>query len=249
MTASEEDSHLIKRFLDLDLSDEELIIFEERLSKDFEFEKNFQAYLVAHNVVDDSLATKKEQLRKQEWKDILTKEKSIPITKKTSWRLIGGVAASFVLLVSIWQILVFSKAPDLSDSLNKAWNKEVGLDYNSFRSLDKDSIQTIIYRSFEAYKSKNYQRTIDILKYLKRDTKTYYFEDVLLLRALSHYKRGDRDIALKTLDTLVDYPTGKKSNVGLWYQGLIYLEMGDTKAAKNILVLPNNNSQEIKLKK
>lgn len=248
MTDTEKDSILITRFLDLDLSDEELVAFEERLSQDIEFEREFQTYLAAQTIVNDSFSTPKEQLQTQQWSKIIDKKKSIQTSNKISWKWIGSIAAGLILLMSIWQLNFAVRKPNMSTLLSKAWNKEIGLNYKSLRSLDKDSIKTLVHNGFEAYQNKNYQLVIDVLNNCDNNNSDHYFEDVLLLRALSNFKIGDTEIALKILDTLANYPTGKNSKIALWYKGLIHLEKGDTDAAKEFLLLPSEKFQEIQLK-
>lgn len=249
MTDSEKDSVLIERFLDFNLSDEELTAFEERLSKDLKFENEFQTYLAAHYVVNDFSISDKEQLRKQQWNNILNKKELTQAQKNIPWHWIGGIAAGFILLFSIWKTNQIVQEPNMSVLLNQAWEKEVGLDYTSLRSLDKDSIKIQLHHSFESYQNKKYQLAIHLLSDFKRTNTALFYEDILLIRALSNYKIGNTVVALKTLDTLANYPTRKKSKVALWYQGLIHLEMGDTEAAQKFIVLPSGKSQEIKLKK
>ncbi len=249
MIDSEKDTILIERFLNLELSDKELIAFEERLSKDFVFDEKLHSYIAAQNMVNDSFPSHKENSRKQQWKAILEKDKKDVLTlKSTSWRWITGIAASLVLLFLIWQLNSPVPQPNMEVLLNNAWNKKIGLDYKSLRSIAKDSIKIKIYRSFEAYQKENYEFAIDMLSNLNNTNTTDYFEDILLLRALSYYKKDNINIALKTLDTLANYPTQKKANVALWYQGLIYLEQGNTLAAKQYLILPDKNIQEIQFK-
>jgi len=69
-----------------------------------------------------------------------------------------------------------------------------------------------------------------------------------LLRGLSLYQSENTDAALKTLDTLSQYPSGKKSQVARWYIGLIHLEQGNMDAASKFLIIPTTTNKEIKLK-
>lgn len=245
MKDQEKDIDLITRFFDLALSDEELVDFEIRLSKDLPFRQKVQAYQEATFLVSETYQTPKEQERTQKWATLLNTDKDIKSQKNIPWKWIYSIAAGFILVFSIWQLNTIYQKPNMDQLIADSWNKNIGLDFKVTRGTTTDSLKQQISLAHEAYNNKNYQAAIEILSDY---TSTIYYEDVLLLKGLSSYKKGNINIALKTLDTLANYPTGKKSKVAQWYQGLIYLEQDNPKAAKQFLQLPDNNTQEIKLK-
>ena len=241
----EKDIDLITRFFDLALSDDELKELEQRLLNDVEFREKLETYKEANHIVNEHYLDDDKQAKTDKWKAILKTDKTIKSTKKTNWKWIGAIAAGFALLFSFWVFNNTLQEPDLNKLLANAWDKKIGLDQNITRSASKDSIKDKITIAFKTYNKKDYQSTIHQLSNYK--TATLYYEDVLLLRGLSYYKKNKIDIALKTLDTLSNYHTGKKSKVANWYQGLIYLEQGNIKAASKFLKLPNNNIKELQL--
>ncbi len=250
MTVSEKDHMLITKFLDLELSEQELLAFEERLENDATFGKAVQSYMVANSVVNDRLRTDTETSRTQQWKGILDTQapKTIQKTTMIPWKWVGSIAVVLAVIIVIWNSQRTTIAPDMDLLLTNAWGKQIGLDYASLRALDVDSIKTHIHRSFDLYQYQKYEQSLDALAVFNIKNTVQQYEDVLLLRGLSHYKMGNAAMALQTLDSLATYPTGKKSEVARWYQGIIYLEMGDTEAAQQFIVLPKDSSQGIQLK-
>lgn len=246
MKNQEKDIDLITRFFDLALSDQELIDFEIRLAKDDAFKQEVQAYREADFLVNETYQTSTEQVRTQKWKNLLDTDKNIKPLKNIPWKWIYSIAAGFILVFSIRQLNTTYQKPNMSQLIGDSWNKKIGLDFSVNRGAKKDSLKQKISLAYDAYNDKNYQTTINVLNDYK--TSMTYYEDVLLLKGLSNYKKGNVDIALKMLDTLANYPTGKNSKVAQWYQGLIFLEQGNVQAAKEFLQLPENNTQEIKLK-
>ncbi len=247
---TEKDNILIERFLNLDLSEVELTMFEKKLENDQELAETLQNYITAENLVDSELITKKELQRKQKWRDILN-EKSYNEEEKSnafSWKKMGAIAASLLLFFSIWQFYKGSNEPNIEVALENAWNKKVGLQYSSFRSAEKDAIQKTISESYNAYNSGKYDMAINLIKGFTISNALEHIEDILLVRALSNYKIGNEKRALSTLDTLANYHTGKKSKTALWYMGIIYLEAGNTQKAEEFIEIPNFESKEIKLK-
>ena len=133
MIDSEKDSKLIERFLDLDLSNDELIVFEEKLAENVEFERKLQTYLIAHKIVNDSFSSSKDKLREQQWKAILNKrdkKKKTPQIKKvkTPWKWVGSIAMGFILVLSIWQLNTTFQKPNMNQLITDSWNKKIGLE-------------------------------------------------------------------------------------------------------------------------
>lgn len=243
MIHSEEDNILITRFFDFDLSEKELLIFEERLAKDIGFEKKFQTYVNAQKSVNDSFAFPEEKLRQQQWKTILhTEEKN----SNTPWKWIGSIAAGFILVFSIWQGSSSFQKSNMDQLIADSWNKKIGLDVNLTRGESLDSLKQQINTAYDLYNRKKYEAVVGLFN--RYAFSAVYYEDALLLKGLSNYKIGNTEIALKTLDTLASYRTGKKAKVAQWYQGLIYLEQGNIKTASEFLKLPDDTNGEIKLK-
>ncbi len=246
MSAADKDIEFIERFFNLELSEEELQVFEERIDTEPDFAAKLDTYKESIDLVEEKHATQNEKLRSNRWKQILIEKEKETKVININWKWIGGIAASLVLAFFGWQYTNHNQHQDLDVLIADSWSKNIGLDYRMMRSANQDSLQKIILTAFDAYEAKNYEEAIAVLEQF--DSKTLYYEDALLIKALSLHKEGNTTNALETLKALSQFPTKKKAKVAEWYLGLIYLDLEDIEEAKKYLELPNNKNSEIKLK-
>jgi len=248
MNKEEKDITFIVRYMNFQLSEKELIAFEERMKTDEAFVEKVALYEVSEDTVRESFYTDKENERLQKWQIILEQKKNsiLPNTNNIPWKWIGGIAAGFLLIISLWHINRPLQKSELTALLEDSWNKKVGLDFNALRGTNIDAVKQIISSAFKEYEEGKYSEAMRILK--KVNTSTTNYEDVLLLRGLSLYKIGSVELSLQTLDSLSTYSTGRKAKVALWYKGLIYLDQNEMELAKQFLKIPDTKNEEIKLK-
>ncbi len=245
MSTTDKDIEYIEKFFNLELSEDELSVFETRLENEPEFAQKLKNYRLSVDLVEEKYTSDLEKVREEKWRAIVNEEKD-PKIIKLNWKWIVGVAASFLLLFFGWQYTENTKQVDLAKIAQDSWDKKIGLDYRMMRTTNRDSLQQVIVNAYDAYEDKKFKDAITILEPFI--STTIYYEDALLIKGLSHYRLGNVEQSLKTLETLSSFPSGKKSKEALWYQGLIYLDLGDKKAAQEFLVLPNTKDQNIKLK-
>ncbi len=244
----EKDRLLIERYFDLDLSDKELSEFEERLAIDADFDKKFRNYQKSITIVNRTYASDKEKERLSNWREIVdnqnAKTKKIP----NSLRWVVGIAASLVLIFFGWQYSsVYLQNKKLIAITQESWDKNIGLGYYTTRSLDHEESKGNLIQAYKEYKKKSYTKSIDLLAVYNESS--IFYDDVMLLKALSTHRLGDSQAALKMLTPLTEKSTRKISKVAKWYQGLIYLDINDIDSAKKTLILPNENNETIQLKK
>ncbi len=245
MSNTDKDIEYIEKFLNLELSDTELSEFEARLENEPAFAQKLNNYKLSVDLVEQKYTSDSENARVEQWRTIIKEEKDSKVIT-FSWKWIAGIAASVLVLFFGWRYTNNMNSQDLAEITRESWDKKNGLDYRMMRTTDRDSLQQIILSAFDAYEQEKYKDAIAILEPFV--STTLYYEDALLIRGLSQYRIGNSTNALKTLETLSEFPTGKKAKVALWYQGLIYLDLGDKKAAKKFLLLPSDQNTEIKLK-
>ncbi len=245
MSSIDKDIIYIERYFNLELSDEELVEFEERIESDPGFANKLDIYQESINLVEKKYTSNSEKIRLEKWRAITNEGKGSK-TITLHWKWIAGIAASVVMAFFGWQYTSNTKQQSLATITQASWDKKIGLDYRMMRTTNRDSLQQVIINAFDAYEEEKFKDAIAILEPFVYTT--LYYEDALLITGLSQYRAGNTADALKTLETLSKYPSGKKAKVALWYQGLIYLDLGDKKAAKKFLLLPNNQNVEIRLK-
>ncbi|MEW7280329.1 tetratricopeptide repeat protein [Aquimarina sp. 2201CG1-2-11] len=244
MADQEKDITFIIRYFDFDLSEDELLVFEKRIEDDPEFAKKVTLYKDSIDIVEEAYQTNADKARIEQWKTQLNANQKAK-SNKLSWKWIGGIAATIALLFFGWQLNTKSQQ-NIEVALTEAWHKKVGLDYKSLRNTKHDSLKSILLTAVDSYENEQYQYAINTLA--RFNTTIPYYEDALLIKGLSYYKKGAIEKALQTLDTLTQHHTQRKAKVARWYQGLIYLEMGKKQKAKEFLQLPNRHNPAIQLK-
>ncbi|MEW7292974.1 tetratricopeptide repeat protein [Aquimarina sp. 2304DJ70-9] len=245
MSSIDKDIVYIERFFNLELSEDELLVFEARIDVEPDFARKLDAYKESMDLVEKKYISNSEKARVEKWRVIVNDEKDAKIITPY-WKWIAGIAASIVLIFFGWRYSSNTKQQNLATITQASWDKKIGLDYRMMRTTNRDSLQQVIINAFDAYEEEKFKDAITILEPFI--STTLYYEDALLIKGLSEYKAGNVSYALKTLETLSKHPSGKKAKVALWYQGLIYLDLGDKKAAKKFLFLPNDQNKEIRLK-
>lgn len=260
-----EDDILIERFLKNELSEKEHTSFLARMESDVSFKEQVVLETQLLQVLGNSywsFATNDRNARVKAYQKLLEsdetqqlkasiaktikkyKQENNPTSSRNSYNFTYFIKIAAVLtlfFVSIFWYFSPDKKIDLTALTEKAWNKNVGLDF-TVRSNSSDSTKVALEKALQYY---TYQKYDSVLSTLNQYTNSnVQYKNVLLLRALSHYKLQKPQVALKTLDSLKIYAP----NISQWYQGLIYLDQKKLKKASLLLKIPSKADQEIKLK-
>jgi hypothetical protein len=241
MEQNDKDSILIQRYFDLRLSETELDAFEERLKNDETFVQKVALYQTSIDIVNKKFPDEAQKQRNEHWQAAISNPTEKTSKKKYPQKLLIGIAASILLMLSIWQLSYPSQELNLDLLLQEAWDKNVGIDV-IVRDNSNNADKEILQDALKAYKNNNYSHSLELLKVY--DASFIDYHDVLILRSLSQHKLQNSSLALKTLDTLEAY----NAAITKWYKGLIHLSNGDIDNAKNYLVIPNSNDEELKIK-
>jgi hypothetical protein len=233
----ESDFEFISKYYDLELTKEEVLLFEKKIKEDAFFAEKVSVYKKSIEIVEEIDPNSEDNIRKREWKNIIRSKKQ---TKTVQWKKIIRIAASFIIAFSVIYYFVFD-TNDATNQIEKAWSKNVGLDFVYRSTIDSTTFS--LSEALEKYKNKEYKGVLAILK--EYDSTSSDYKSVLVLKSLAYHRLHDSEKALKTLDTLDIF----SPNISKWYKGLIYLENSDLEKAKSYLVVPNNYQEEIKLKR
>ncbi|WP_298313934.1 hypothetical protein [uncultured Aquimarina sp.] len=240
-----EDILLISRYFDLDLSEEEMIEFDKRMIQDPSFKLKVKKFSKSKTLVNQFIKNKKQEQRTNKWKELISDKQTTSASYQT-FKWIGGIAALFVILISSWYYIHQSNNTNLDKLTDYAWNRKVGFENYLVRNNNVDPSKKIILEAYKYFEKKEYDLTIRTLK--KYNTSQLYYEDALLIRALSKHKTDHTTIALQTLDSLINLPSKRLYKEALWYKGLIYMDIKDLESAKKYLDIPNDKNSEIRLK-
>lgn len=239
------DISLIIRYFDLDLSEEEMIEFGKRLENEPSFAAKVKKYQESSVLVDRSYIDQDQRQRNSKWRELIGDIKTSSNLYDFR-RIVAGAAAILLFLVSFWYLKSPSEKRNLENVAKQAWEKKVG--FSDYQVRDNAGIKSKqrVLNAFSSYEKKDYESALQMLH--KYSPSLFYYEDALLIRALSMYKSGKPSDALLTLDTLIKFPSGKLSKEARWYKGLIYLDLHDIESTKKYIELPNESNLEIRLK-
>ncbi|WP_298541916.1 hypothetical protein [uncultured Aquimarina sp.] len=236
---------LIVRYFDLDLSEEEMVEFDKRIAQEPAFRHKVKKYSKSKNLVNQSFKNKKQERRINKWKELIS-DKQSPSKSYQTLKWIKGIAAILIVLISTWYYIHQTTYVNLEKLTDYAWEKKVGFDNYLVRNNNTETSKKIILEAYKSFEKEEYDLTISMLK--KYNSSLLYYEDALLIRALSNHKTGRTTIALQTLDSLINLPSKRLHKEALWYKGLIYLDIKDLETAKKYLEIPNDKNSEIQLK-
>lgn len=237
---------LIEKHFNLELSDSELKIVEEKLLMDSNFAKLYEQYKESRELVNNTFPSDASTKSYNDLENLIAKGDETEKSRFASWKNIFYVAAACISILIVGFLVIDSYSKPNIEVLSKnAWNKNIGLDYYTIRSSGSDSIKMTFLSAYESYKQRDYKQAISVLKSL--NSNDLYYEDALLITGLSHHHLGNNTTAINKLQALRKFPTGKKANVARWYLGLIYLDENDLKEAGKYLIIPEKKYSEIKL--
>ncbi|MEL6560549.1 MAG: hypothetical protein AAFQ94_20325 [Bacteroidota bacterium] len=248
MMENKEDYYLslIEKYVNLDLSESELELVEEKLQNDEAFITSFRLYQESQAIVNEYRPDSAKQKTYGELAQVLannSKKQGRGITMNTAFAVVAASIA--ILIVTVFLIHNSEEERDLKLMAQQAWDQDIGLDYRQVRNTENDSARGVLLLGFDYYDQNDYQNSIDALQDFKAGD--LYFEDVLLIRGLSNYQLGNREKAIDLLSTLKEFPTGKKANVAKWYLGLIYLSENNELEAGKYIEIPDNPDTGIKI--
>ncbi|CAM1366220.1 hypothetical protein [Tenacibaculum xiamenense] len=230
-TNGDNDFEYIEAYFNLEFTEKENSVFEERLKEDLSFANKVDSYAKSLKLVDSINLNSEENNRKMQWKEILNDVEKNKSVRKLYWFF--GIAASLLVLIGLNNYLFLSQ-PDYDSLVQQAWSKNVGLDF-ILRGTGADQTELDLNRALDLYKKKDFNRALNLLTPYESTSKKY--NDILLLKALTFYRLHKEDIALKTLDTL----QLTSVHIAKWYKGLIYLEKSDIKSAERFLHISTSN--------
>ena len=260
-----EDDILIEKFLKNTLSDKERTSFMTRMASDASFKEHVILEQQLFEVLGDtywSFATNEKNARVVAYKKILEsketqqlkttiaetiehhKQQASKSSGKHTFSLsfILKVAAVFLIFcISAFWYFSSNTAIDYAAASKRAWDKNIGLDF-ALRSNATDTVKISLEKALYYYSHQEYDSVLSTLKPYR--TANNQYKDILLMRALAHYRLHHTETALATLDSVAT--TAPK--IAKWYRGLIFLDQHKTEEASLLLELPSEATQEIKLK-
>lgn len=226
----EKDFELIERFFQLDLDEQELVDFKQRLEKDQVFHSNVEKYQLANKTAHELFLPGYHDFLEQQKKALKKIESPTNVTKRASAKWWLRIAATVTILVVAAYFLLMPNKNSLKELQSTTRSiAESSINVDALSDIgSRSTASTVIDPIVEAYQKQEFDKVVELSKsYVEQS-------DILLLRGLSFYKSGNSVEATQNLESLISLPSGQK-DAALWWLASIYLDQGKTLEAKNYL--------------
>jgi len=240
----DEDS-LIEKYLTNSISEEELLLFQKRMTEDALFFDKVQLEKQLYESLDDndwSLAISKDSKELQEYKTLFQNGKTKEIkesiqegynlykkenrTKKIK-QILYSCAAAVILFISVFSLVN-----------SEATHTELYSNYIDFSELPtlstrSESNTEKLLEAERLFENKEYEKVINILDNDSNTSQKSLATQSLYL-GISYMELNQFELAQKTFDDLSDSDL-IDGRMGIWYKALLYIKMEDVDQAKTVL--------------
>lgn len=219
---SDKDYHFIERFFEMELTEAELLAFNQRLKTDTFFEKQVAQYEFALRTVTQIYMPEQATLKKelsQHWQNPSNKIRQLN-SKKSIWKRGAAIAASLLLLLGIgWLMQSTDRSQDVNQLLAQKTDK-----LESFNQENRGD--TLSFETLLAYKKEAYQSVIAMTD----NAKNLSFEKKLL-RARAFIKTQQYHLAIPILKSLYQEKSAKQDEI-IWNLVYAHFAIGELPMAK-----------------
>lgn len=220
----ESDIELIETYLQGDLTEQERLEFENRLSIDDDFRVLFEEELLIKDVIEDKKAQDFLTSINEVLEEAKVPSKTINLRKYT-WAGIG-IAASVLVL---FMLNLYNPGTTSSEELYQKYYKT----YPMVLSQRGDN-QAMLDELVSAYNNDDWNQTADIIPNIPSDILPDPLKDLYLAIGLLELNKAQESIEL--LSKYIAKPTSELYQNDLeWYLALSYIAGGNQTSAKGIL--------------
>lgn len=254
MNDEELNNEMIERYLRKEMTDDERIDFEKKITHDAELKEQITIYKALYSIED----TNDEWFETEENTELLEKEVALFRSKETvqfkenlkkfrdsnskkknnifNLRLLSTVAA--VLIIAIF--ILYPKDVNLSSLYEEYHNWEELPSYISKGETDKDT-----YKKLESlFLNKEYQTVISQANQID-PTVFEIDQQASLFIGVAHLELDQYEEALQIFDQLIT-SNSLNAHKGYWYKAMVYLKQGDKEKAIDMLTIISNNTSYYK---
>lgn len=232
----EEDIVLIERYLNGELSNEELLAFEQQLKVDKTLQQHLKILTdLKEGIVQAGRNDLASEIRQWE-KNETPITRTIPIWKQ-SWTI--SIAA--ILLIGVTAILLWPQSENTSNLFDQYFEPYPNVVMPTVRGVEINDTTTI-QKAYRAYDQEDYAGAVQFFETL--ETKD---EGTLLYLGNSYLMLNETKKAISVLEKLVNKQSQFEEEAK-WYLGLSYLKNGDNAMVKNTFDGIKSEHYQIKIK-
>jgi len=226
----------IQRYLDGEMSDDELKLFKDDLQKDPELVKELDLHRSIGDIIlskDEERFRKKldEAYRAYKIKSFNRNENSLKSKKPRYKILLYGSAITLVLLSSVFYLINYGKLSN--DALFKKYFISYNLEMESRAGVEKNEETKIIHKAIKLYEAKNYseasQQLKSILNLQPKNTKALFYNGLCFIY-LNEFEN-----AIHSFEMVLNEPYSYFQSYAKWYLSMCYIKTNDNVTARNLL--------------
>lgn len=219
---------LIQHFKEVEMTEEELLAFDQRVEKDAVLREQMTRYTVMEDFIDEQFNTLERQNTMRTHFQTLVQERKLQLV---GWRTLAMAASLAGLAIGIYFIAMsLSKttvqlADDyLKDSKNVLFSNTKAPDVELLASE-----RTLIAAS-ALVEQDSFGAALKLLQMIPNDDSIAL--SATLLKGQIAIAQKSWYVAIASFQTLLDTPENPYNDVALWYQALAYLQLNDLQKAK-----------------
>lgn len=226
----------IQRYLDGEMSDDELKRFKDDLQKDPELVKELDLHRSIGDIIlskDEERFRKKldEAYRAYKIKSFNREENSVNRKKSKFKVLYPAIAVTLILLSAVFYIISFGKQSN--DAIFKKYLSSYTLEFNSRSGNVKNEEDKILHSAINLYEAKNYseasQQLKTVLNLQPKNTEALFYNGLCLMYL------NEFDNAIHSFEIVLSEPYSYYQSYAKWYLSMCYIKTNDNLTAKNLL--------------
>jgi len=232
------DAYLINDYLDHNLSEKEIGMFEQRLEND----SNFRLAASEQYEINHRLDIHEKQQKIEEWQQVLaaTKQQNIPKRSKVKqmWQFAWQLAALLLLFVGMY-FLWPNTTSNVSQQLAiEYWDKTAKFNHGANIRDTSGLPVPIAKNAYAHYHRKHYTEALQELEQIPRPLKPRE----QMLKGACYFQLQQHENCIKYFEAIVNGNTPLKDEAH-WYLALSYLQANEITTARTLLeVIVNKQS-------
>jgi tetratricopeptide (TPR) repeat protein len=221
------DIDLIDRYIEGKLTNEDLILFEEKLKSDPEFAQDVETHKMAINVI---FLHSRDELKKK-LNDIHDNRMNKAFTMNVSYRVAASIAVIFLVSSVVFYLAVI-RTPDYSKLFDDTFVPYQDMISQQSRG-DNNENKTLINDAMNYYNQKKFDKAILIFDKILRSKQSN--DAVIYYYGISCLGSKENNIAIELLSQLSVNPESMFYEQARWYLALGYLFKKDKENTVKIL--------------
>ncbi len=231
---TDQDMELIRRFLEFEMTPEELAAFESRLESDSVFAQLMAEYQELQRTIHTNFSSPEEEQQRQKWAGWLEEKDTNtakPIRPNQRWWLSAAAAAAVIL--GLFVGYQSSLGVDYGALAAEARAQGPELKYGALRTTASSTEAQALLEGYDLLQAEQYEACL--AHFSSISTVHPYYDDGLLVQSIAHQHLEQWEAAHNVLEPILQQENHPKFGMAAWQASLIYLEKNQPESARKLL--------------